>query len=98
MGLFGLGWKGIDNEDDMSDDDWGDRARRTAVDMLNGVAAGDAVTDSDGDSTNGCYNDDYSASEHREANYRYEEDPDYAAEQDAGARVLNYLREEGFTD
>lgn len=73
----------------MSDDDWVDRAQRTATDMLNGVSAEDAVTDDEGHPTNGCYNDDFSEQEHKNAERRYLEDPEYADDCDQAVEAID---------
>lgn len=90
------GWKGFFGEDKMSDDDWGDRAARAAVDQLNMIPVEQSVTDDEGTPTYGVYNDDYSEQEHKDANRLFEEDPEYAEEQTRGAQTLNYLEKEGF--
>lgn len=72
------GWKGFDGENDMTDQDWLDRAGRLASNLLNGIPQEDCVPDEDGLGTNGVYNDDYSPQEHMNAWRQYEEDPEHA--------------------
>lgn len=90
------GWKGLFGESQMSDQDWADRAERTAVDMLNGIPAQDAVIDEEGTPTNGCYNDDFSEAEHNEANYQLLEDPDFANQTAESLETIEKVRRNWF--
>lgn len=90
------GWKGLNGEDSMSENDWNDRAARVATGMIHGVPHQQCVPDEDGTPTYGVYNDDYSEQEHENALQRYEEDSDYAQQVDEQVRTLNYGKQEGF--
>lgn len=82
MGIFSRGdsWKGLDGEDQMTDEDVARRGTEQAIDMLNGGDGFMSSPDKDGDPTGGLYNMDYPQSWHDECNARLERDEYYEAE------------------
>ena len=81
-------WRGYDGEDDMTEEDWKDRAGSQARSMLNGLPWQVSCPDEDGTPTGGWYNNDYTEEEHAEANLRLNEDEYYEAEQEEKATGL----------
>ena len=81
-------WRGMDNEDEMDEADWRERAGSQARSMLNALSWQDSCPDEDGTPTGGCYNGDYTEAEHEEANRKLDEDEYYEAEQTESANTL----------
>ena len=85
----GTSWRGMDGEDDMSDQDWLSRASDQAQAALEGGDPLISSPDADGTSTGGCYNGDYPDSWHNQLNDRLDADEHYEAEVEG---QLNELR------
>lgn len=91
MGIFKRGaqsWRGQDNEELMSKDDWIQRGHDQAMAMLNGLPPEISSPDEDGDATGGCYNGDYTEEQHAEANKRLETDEYFEAQTEEDIREI----------
>lgn len=88
MSIFGNLWRGMDSEDDMTEQDWRARGHDQAMHMREGGDWKDANIDSEGTPTAGCYNGDYSDEYHNECNRRLETDEHFEAKVDAQVREL----------
>ena len=76
----GQSWRGYDDEDDMTDEDWAKRGHEQAMAMREGGNAFDSSPDKDGDPTGGYYEGDYPDSWHNELNRRLDENEQFAEE------------------
>lgn len=74
-------WRGLDGEDNMTEDDWQKRGTEQAIAMYNGQDPDTSSPDDEGVPTGGCYNGDYSQETQDAANARLESDEYYEAEQ-----------------
>lgn len=81
-------WRGWDGEDDMTDEDWEQRAGEQARAMLHACDPFLSSPDEEGIPTGGEYNGDYPDSWHDELNRRLDEDEYYEAEQEANCKTL----------
>ena len=81
-------WRGLDGEDEMTEQDWQLRGTQQALSMLNALDPHISSADEDGTPTGGCYNGDYPDSYHEELNQRLEKDEQYEAEVDRDLRDL----------
>jgi hypothetical protein len=84
----GTGWKGIDGEDDMSQDDWDQRCHDQAMAAYRSGDPFLSSPDETGTPTGGCYNGDYPDSYHDAQNARLESDEHFEAEVDRDVREL----------
>lgn len=96
MGFFsGKSWRGMDGEEDMTQEDWIKRGGEQARAMLNGGDPFLSSPDEDGQPTGGMYNGDYPDSWHDECNRRLEEDEYYEAQVEADIREIARREAEG---
>lgn len=96
MGIFGSAnsWRGLDGEEEMTDEDWIQRAGDQARAMLNGLPSDLSSPDEDGVATGGCYNGDYSQAVQDKLNQQLDEDEYYEAEVEGQIRELYHYRED----
>ncbi len=87
MGFFGKSWRGLDGEDDMTEEDKISRAGDQARAAIFGGDAFASSPDEDGVPTGGCYNMDYPDSWHDKQNEKLSNDPNFANE------VVEHLRD-----
>lgn len=91
MGIFDWGaknWRGMDGEDEMSEEDWKRRGYEQTSAMFAGRDWKDSNQDSDGDNTAGCYNDDYSKEYQDQLNEKLDHDEYYEASVEQPTRSL----------
>ena len=81
-------WRGFNNEEDMTEDDWKQRGHQQASAMFAGRDWKDSNPDEDGTPTGGCYDGDYSDEYHDELNRKLDEDEYYEAEATENTRSL----------
>ena len=86
--VFGKWWRGLDGEDDMTQEDWQARGQQQASAMFAGRDWKDSNPDEDGVNTAGCYNGDYTDEYHEEQNRKLNEDEYFEAEQEGQTRNL----------
>ena len=82
-------YRGMDGEDEMTDEDWYKRGHEQAMAMREGGDAFQSSPDEDGEATGGLYNGDYPQSWHDECNRRLDEDEYYEAQVDRDIRDLS---------
>lgn len=90
----GVQWRGMDGEEDMTDEDWQARGLGQALSMLNGLTAEQANPDDEGIPTGGCYNGDYPQSWHDALNAQLDSDEYYEAEVTAKVRELKHVQDD----
>lgn len=81
-------WRGMDGEDDMTEEDWAQRGQEQAASMLNALPWEVSSADAEGTPTGGCYNGDYTDEQHAELNARLDADEYYEAEETERVEVL----------
>ena len=86
--VFGKWWRGLDGEDDMTDEDWKQRHTQQGLAEFAGRSWREANPDEDGVNTAGCYNGDYTDEYHEEQNHKLNEDEYFEAEQEEQTRNL----------
>lgn len=88
-------WRGWDGEDDMTDEDWEQRAGEQARAMLHACDPFLSSPDEDGHPTGGQYNSDYSDEYHEALNRQLDEDEYFEAEQTERMNVVFHFKDEG---
>ena len=87
-------WRGFDGEDDMTEEDWKQRALDQGLAMLEAQPWQNSSLDEDGIPTGGCYNGDYPQAWHDECNRRLEGDEYYEAQVEQQVRDLYHNQQD----